>query len=242
MIGIQNLHDFPLFVLFDHGALEEPTVFPVELAFPPGRAHQLKIGAALGRCRTGGHQRGAGIDFAVAVHAVDLDGVARFAIELAVAVAVLREVAVDAMHSFFQMDVLQVHRLAEFVRIVEGTIVVFLVEQIALAIVFVDGAEDPAVAVEVGELRVLQGLVELRAADLLQEADVATTSRVGRPARDFASESAAAPPGWDCAAWPGTSARHPSRCPTRCIRSRWSPCSCRGACGRPCTGSTGWSE
>ncbi len=51
---------------------------------------------------------------------------------------------------------------------------------------------------------------------------------------------AAALRGWDCAALPDTSCRRPFRCPTRCSRNRWSPCSCRDGCGRPCTGSTGW--
>jgi hypothetical protein len=47
------------------------------------------------------------------------------------------------------------------------------VEQVAAPIALVDGAEDPAVAVEVGELRVLELLVELRRADLAEELRIA---------------------------------------------------------------------
>ena len=93
---------------------------------------------------------------AVAIDAIDLDGGARFAVELAVAVAVLLEVAVDAVHALVEVDVLQVDGLLELVGIVEGDCLVVLVEQVALAVVLEDGAEDPAVAVVVGELRVLE--------------------------------------------------------------------------------------
>ena len=51
--------------------------------------------------------------------------------------------------------------------------VAILVEPVAFAIVLEDGAEDPAVAVEVGELRVLQLGVEFRAADLVEKFVVA---------------------------------------------------------------------
>ena len=99
---------------------------------------------------------GALVDRAVAVDAVDLDRVARLAIELAVAVIVLPEVAVDALHPLLEVDVLQVHRLAEPLGIVVRDDPVVLVEQVAAPVALVDGAVDPAVAVEVGELRVLR--------------------------------------------------------------------------------------
>ncbi len=109
---------------------------------------------------------------AVAIDAINLDGVARFSVEFAVAVAVLLEVAVDAVHSFFQMDVFEVHRLPELVGIVKRDLLVVLVEQVAFAIVLEDGAENPAMAVEVGELGVLQLPVELGRAGFLQEVRV----------------------------------------------------------------------
>ena len=95
--------------------------------------------------------------------------------------AVLRKVTVNAMHSLFQVNVLKVHRLGEFIRIVGRDYLVVLVQQIAVAIFFVDCPEDPTMAVEVGELSVLQGLGELRTADLVQEAEVRPQAALGRP-------------------------------------------------------------
>ena len=109
---------------------------------------------------------------AVTIDAIDFDRVAGFAVELAVAVAVLLEVAVDAVHPFFQMDVFEVHRFLELIGIVERDLLVVLVEQVAFAVVLEDGAEDPAMAVEVGKLRVLQLPVEFGRAGFLQELGV----------------------------------------------------------------------
>ncbi len=100
-------------------------------------------------------QRGVLLNRAVAIHAIDLNGVARFSVEFAVAVAVLLEVAVDAVHSFFQMDVFEVHGLLELVGIVKRDLLVVLIQQVAFAVVLEHRAENPAVAVEVGELGVL---------------------------------------------------------------------------------------
>ena len=109
---------------------------------------------------------------AVAVDAIDLHGVPRLAVQLAVAVVVLLEMAIHALHAALEMDVLQVHRLPEFLRVVVRHDLVVRVEQRALAIALVDRAEDPAVAVEIGKLRVLELRVELRRADGLQKLDV----------------------------------------------------------------------
>ena len=60
------------------------------------------------------------------------------------------------------MHVLQVDRLREFLRIVVRDLVVVEVEQVAFAILLEDRAENPAVAVVIGELRVLQLRIQLR--------------------------------------------------------------------------------
>ena len=91
----------------------------------------------------------------MAIDAIDFDGVARLAVEIAVAVTVLLEVAVDAVHSFFQMDVSRCTAFSNFVGILTGNGLVSCVEQVAFAVALEDGAENPAVAVEIGELRVL---------------------------------------------------------------------------------------
>ena len=54
---------------------------------------------------------------AVAVDALNLDGRANLAIELGVAVGVLNEMTVDAVHSFFEVDVELVHRQAVAFRL-----------------------------------------------------------------------------------------------------------------------------
>ena len=90
----------------------------------------------------------------MAVDTADLYGVARLAVELAVAVDVLRVVAVDALHPLFEVDVFEMYGLAERIAGV-GQQVAVLIEQVAMAVALVDRAEDPAVGVEVSELRVL---------------------------------------------------------------------------------------
>ena len=52
------------------------------------------------------------------IFAGDLDRRARFVIEIAVAVRVLPEVTVDAVHSLFEMNVVEMNGLLKLVRIV----------------------------------------------------------------------------------------------------------------------------
>src|SRR5262249_13758414 len=114
-----------------------------------------------------GRERGVILDGAVAIGARDLDGIARLAVELAVAVRILLEVAVNAVHALFEVDVFQVDSLGEFLWIGSRNDAAILVEQISLAVALEHRAENPAVAVKVGELGVLQILVELGGADAL---------------------------------------------------------------------------
>ena len=89
----------------------------------------------------------------MAVDAVDFNGGAGLSVDFCVAVIVLGEVAVGALHAFFEMDVGEVHGFAEAVGIIEGDLVAVFVEPVAFAVVVEDGAEDPAVTVEIGEFR-----------------------------------------------------------------------------------------
>ena len=129
----------------------------------------------------GSDQRRPLIHGAVAIDAIDRRGVARLAIELAVAVHVHFEMAIRALHPFRQMHVLQVDRLREFLRIVVRDFVVAQIEQIAFAIVLEDGAEDPAVAVIIGELRVLELRIQFR--NLVEKLLVAPKTFRGRRLR-----------------------------------------------------------
>ena len=99
--------------LLDHRALIQLAVLPVEAPLAPGRAQQRQD-----RCRPRGAAAAevrsvAFFDGAVAIDAIDLDRVARFAVQLAVAVTVLLEVAVRAVHALFEMDVLEMDGLLE---------------------------------------------------------------------------------------------------------------------------------
>ena len=77
-----------------------------------GRA--LPVVISVGRC----------IDRAVAIDAGDRRGVARFAVELAVAVNIDVEMAIGALHSVREMHVFQVNRFRKFLRIVVRNLVV----------------------------------------------------------------------------------------------------------------------
>src|SRR6266446_971784 len=141
---VLHLHHFPFLVLLEHRPLVQPVILPEEAALLPGCTQSREICAASGRCRARSHQWSSLLDSAMAIHAVDLDGVARLAVEFAVAVTVLLEVAVHTMHPLFKVDVLEVYRLLELLRIVEGNNLVVRVEQVALAVVLEDSAEDPS--------------------------------------------------------------------------------------------------
>ncbi len=84
-----------------------------------------------------------------------------FAIDVAVAVVVLREVAVHAVHALFHVDRGKVHGLAELLRVVVAHLVARGIEQLAVPVALVDGAKIPAVTVIVRELRVMQLRVEV---------------------------------------------------------------------------------
>ena len=60
----------------------------------------------------------------MAIDAIDRRRVARLAVEQAVAVHVHFEMAIDALHPFRQMDVFQMDRFREFLRIVVRDFVV----------------------------------------------------------------------------------------------------------------------
>jgi hypothetical protein len=103
----------------------------------------------------------------VTINAINFDCVSWLSIKLPVTMSVLHEVAIDAMHSLFQVNVCQVNRLAELVRIVKRNNIPFGVQELPVAVVLIDRAENPSMAVEVGELGVLERLIEFRSSRLL---------------------------------------------------------------------------
>ena len=155
----------------DCRALDQPAVDPLEALLAVRIADQQQIAAIRRRGRPGSLQRRRLVDRAVAILALDFDRAHDFGLDVAVAVIVLGEVAVDALHADIDVDRLQVHGLLPLVRIVVLDDLAILVEQVALAVARIDAAEIPAVAVIVGELRVVQLRVEQR--DVAHEVDVA---------------------------------------------------------------------
>jgi len=69
--------------------------------------------------------------------------------------------AVHALHAVREMLVLEMNRLGEFLRVVMGNDVFLAVAQIAFAIMFEHRAENPAMTVIIGELRVRQLRIQL---------------------------------------------------------------------------------
>src|SRR5260370_5774330 len=170
--GILDLNDFPLLAWIHHGALEETIIPGVKLPLAPWGAKDLQVRAAFGRCRPRGHQGSASGDTTVAIDAVDLNGVASLSVQLSIPVSILGEMSVNAMHSFFEVNVLEMHGPAEFVGILGRDDIVLFIEQIALAILLVNRAEYPPVAMKIGKLGVLKRFRELWAADFFKEANI----------------------------------------------------------------------
>ena len=108
-------------------------------------------------------------DCAVAIDAIEFDGRARLAVEFSIAVIVLLELAIDALHSFFRDGCSSTNGFVELLGIAWRNNFVVRVEEIAFAIALEDGAKDPAMAVKIRELRFVELFIELGAAHLLQE-------------------------------------------------------------------------
>src|SRR6185312_11938331 len=177
--GVENLYNFPLQIFIHDRALIQPVALPIELPLTKGSGSGAHVDPVIWCGWTAHHQGDATCPVAVAAFAGHDDYVSAFAVELAIAVAVLLEVAIGALHALFLVDVGEVHGFLEFIFVVPVDDVVVCVEQIAFAVVLVYRAEDPAVAVEVGKLRLVELFVELRRSYLTQEAHVAPFAAVG---------------------------------------------------------------
>ena len=157
-----SLHQrhLPFPVGIEHGALVERAARHSKRLRPSGvrmRPMSVPPGRAAG---PGGEERRVAVGGAVAVRAFDLDRRRDLAVEVPVAVRVLAEMAVDAVHADVEVYRREVHRSLrvrriEPLRILVGDDIAVLVEQVALAVALVDRAEIPAVAVVVGELGIV---------------------------------------------------------------------------------------
>src|ERR1700676_1625714 len=106
-------------------------------------------------------------DGSMAIHAINFHGGSRLPINLSGAVTVLREMAIHALHSLFEVDVRQVHGLLKLLRIFKCNGLPFLIQPVALAVVIVNAAEHPTMPVKIRKLRSLQLRFNSRRAGVL---------------------------------------------------------------------------
>src|SRR5258708_5072252 len=105
----------------------------------------------------------------MAIDAIDFHGGSRLAVNFPIAVIVLREVAITALHPLFEMDVRQVYGSPKSLGMVEGDLLAVLIEPVSFAVVIEDSAENPSVPVKIGKLCSIQSLVEFGTADFFQK-------------------------------------------------------------------------
>ncbi len=177
---IERLHHFPFLVRIHHRALVEPPVAPLESPPAPRRSQRVEMRSARRRRGPGSEQGRALLDRAVAIDAIEFDRGARLAEQFSRAVRVLLEMAIHALHSLLEVDVLEMHGLAESIRVVERHDVAVGVEQIPFAVSRVDGAIQPAVPVEIGKLRLLQFRVEFGASGAREKIHIGPQAAHGR--------------------------------------------------------------
>src|SRR5437867_5074158 len=104
------------------------------------------------RRKTRRHERRAFPNRAVTVDTIYFNSSARFVVKQSVAVRVLPKMTINAVHAFFEMDVVKMHCLLEAIRIIRWYDDVLSVEQVPFPITFENLAKDPAVTVKVREL------------------------------------------------------------------------------------------
>ena len=190
--------DLPFQFGIDDRALDQnlPAIIAIGPFEPPpavGIAQQRKVGALRRCCRAAGSQAGIGIGSAVAVLAADLHRIGDLGVDQAVAMAVLREMAIGTLQALLCVDVHHVDgfaridaRLDELALILAAPLlgivmrddIAVLVEQIALAVALQDRAEIPPVSVIIRELRVAEFGIEI--VDIAQEIDVRPFALGGR--------------------------------------------------------------
>jgi hypothetical protein len=103
--GIACLDDLPLLLFVAHGALDQNIAAPFKAELFPRSAQRFELTPAGRSCGARSDERSALADGTVAIGAVDFNGGARFAINFPVAVIVLREMAIVALHPLFQVNV-----------------------------------------------------------------------------------------------------------------------------------------
>src|SRR5438876_11283200 len=96
------------------------------------------------------------------IYAGNLNRGTRLVVKNSITMCVLPEMAVNAVHSFFEMNVVEVHRLLEAVGIVRRNNVIVGIKQVAFTVAFEDLAKQPPVPVKIRELGSLKLPIEFR--------------------------------------------------------------------------------
>ena len=143
-------------------------------------AQSGEIAAFDRRGRAGSLERRVLVGGAVAVAAADIHFRGDFAVQLSIAMRVICEVTVRALHADLGMDIAHMNRAIKLLLVGEsvGNRVAACVEKRAVSRAFKDGAEVPAMTMIVGELRVLSLGVDVLP-DFRQEVYVRPLTLVG---------------------------------------------------------------
>ncbi len=95
----------------------------------------------------------------MAILTLNFDGLRDLAVDLSVAMRILTEVAVDAVHPLLEVDVLQVDGLGQLLRVALGERFPLAVQEVPLGVGLEDVPEDPAVPVEVVDLEEIEAIL-----------------------------------------------------------------------------------
>src|SRR6266404_832730 len=166
---IDGLDDLPFLVFLQHGTLNDFVAAPFESPQSPRCPQRIEMPSTLGSGGAGCDQRGLLSNRAVAIDAINFYRGTRLPVDFPVTVIVLREVTIVALHALFQMDVRKMNGLAEALGIIKCDLPAVLVQPVPFSIVVENGPKNPAMPMKIRELRGLQLLVELTAANFLQE-------------------------------------------------------------------------
>src|SRR6266568_1397483 len=111
------------------------------------------------------------LDRSMAIDALDGCGGSGLTVEIAVAMHIGKKMAIDALHASVQMNIFEMDRFGELLRRIRRNNLIIQIQQVAFAVLLENSAENPAVPMIVGELRVLQFRIQL--GNLFQEIQIA---------------------------------------------------------------------
>src|SRR5439155_27133013 len=88
-----------------------------------------------------------------------------------------KKMAIDALHAAVQVNILEVDGFSELLRSISRNNLVIQIQEVAFAVLLEDSAENPAMPMIVGELRVLEFRIQL--GNLFQKIEIAPQTPSG---------------------------------------------------------------